>query len=36
MRIIGPLKTSGQTLNAIAETLDTMQVPTSRGGKWTA
>lgn len=36
MRIIGPLKASGQTLSAIAETLDTMQVPTSRGGKWTA
>src|SRR5690606_35947613 len=27
MRIIGPLKASGQTLSAIAETLDTMQVP---------
>lgn len=36
IRIIGPLKASGQTLSAIAETLDTMQVPTSRGGKWTA
>lgn len=36
MRIIGPLKASGQTLSAIAETLDTMQVPTSRGGRWTA
>lgn len=36
MRIIGPLKASGQTLSAIAETLDTMQVQTSRGGRWTA
>lgn len=36
MRIIGPLKASGQSLSAIAETLDTMNVQTSRGGKWTA
>lgn len=36
MKIIGPLKSSGQTLSAIAETLDTMGVSTSRGGKWTA
>ncbi|WP_454288236.1 recombinase family protein [Rhizobium arsenicireducens] len=36
IRIIGPLKASGQTLSAIAETLDTMLVPTSRGGRWTA
>ena len=36
MRIIGPLKASGQSLSAIAETLDTMHVQTSRGGKWTA
>lgn len=36
MRIIGPLQASGQSLSAIAETLDTMNVQTSRGGKWTA
>lgn len=36
MKIIGPMKATGQTLSAIAETLDTMKVPTSRGGKWTA
>ncbi len=36
MRIIGPLKASGQSLSAIAETLDAMNVQTSRGGKWTA
>lgn len=36
MRIIGPLKASGQSLSAIAETLDSMNVQTSRGGKWTA
>lgn len=35
MRIVGPLRASGQTLSAIAETLDSMNIPTSRGGKWT-
>ncbi|AGA05561.1 DNA invertase [Sinorhizobium meliloti] len=35
MRIVGPLRESGQTLSAIAETLDSMNIPTSRGGKWT-
>lgn len=35
MKIIGPLRASGQTLSAIAETLDSMNIPTSRGGKWT-
>ncbi|MDW9368576.1 DNA invertase [Sinorhizobium meliloti] len=35
MRIVGPLRASGQTLSAIAETLDSMKIPTSRGGRWT-
>ncbi|HEV7308876.1 recombinase family protein [Ensifer sp.] len=35
MKIVGPLRASGQTLSAIAETLDSMNIPTSRGGKWT-
>lgn len=35
MKIVGPLRASGQTLSAIAETLDSMSIPTSRGGKWT-
>ncbi|WP_085026022.1 recombinase family protein [Ensifer aridi] len=35
IKIIGPLRASGQTLNAIAETLDSMNIPTSRGGRWT-
>ncbi|MBB5535169.1 recombinase family protein [Rhizobium giardinii] len=35
MKIIGPLRAAGQTLSAIAETLDSMNIPTSRGGKWT-
>ncbi|MBB5575358.1 MULTISPECIES: recombinase family protein [Rhizobium] len=36
MKIVGPLRASGQTLSAIAATLDSMSIPTSRGGKWTA
>ncbi|MEY9533555.1 recombinase family protein [Sinorhizobium fredii] len=35
MKIVGPLRAAGQTLSAIAETLDSMNIPTSRGGKWT-
>ncbi|WP_426238871.1 recombinase family protein [Pararhizobium sp. DWP1-1-3] len=35
MKIIGPLRAAGQTLSAIAGTLDSMNIPTSRGGKWT-
>lgn len=35
IKIVGPLRASGQTLSAIAETLDSMNIPTSRGGKWT-
>jgi DNA invertase Pin-like site-specific DNA recombinase len=35
MKIVGPLRASGQTLSAIAETLESMNIPTSRGGKWT-
>lgn len=35
IKIIGPLRAAGQTLGAIAETLDSMNIPTSRGGKWT-
>jgi len=36
MQIIGPLKSSGRSLNAIAGTLNGMGAATSRGGKWTA
>jgi len=36
MRIIGPLRQAGQTLTAIAATLDDMGAKTSRGGKWSA
>lgn len=35
MKIVGPLRASGKTLEAIAEVLDEMGVATSRGGKWT-
>lgn len=36
MKIIGPLRQAGQTLTAIAATLDDMGVGTSRGGSWSA
>lgn len=36
MKVIGPLRTAGQSVNTIATTLNDMEVPTSRGGKWTA
>jgi DNA invertase Pin-like site-specific DNA recombinase len=36
LQIIGPMRDTGQTLEAIAATLDRMGVATSRGGKWTA
>lgn len=36
MKIVGPLRASGRTLAAIAETLNDMEVATSRGGRWTA
>ena len=36
MKVIRPLKAAGQSLAAIAETLNDMKVPTSRGGQWTA
>jgi hypothetical protein len=36
IKIIEPLRQSGQTLAAIAGTLNDMEVATSRGGKWTA
>jgi len=36
MTIIGPLKEAGQNLSQIAAALDRMQIPTSRGGSWTA
>tara|TARA_R110002020_G_scaffold200927_4_gene403339 strand:+ start:5865 stop:6572 length:708 start_codon:yes stop_codon:yes gene_type:complete len=35
LRIIRPMRDSGQTLAAIADALETMKVATSRGGKWT-
>lgn len=34
-RIIGPMREAKQTLAAIAEALNSMKVPTSRGGQWT-
>ncbi|WP_242222083.1 recombinase family protein [Shinella zoogloeoides] len=36
MKIVGPLRSAGQTLAAIAGTLNDMEVKTSRGGQWTA
>ncbi|AHG47801.1 DNA invertase [Rhizobium leguminosarum bv. trifolii CB782] len=36
MKVIGPLRAAGQTLSAIAQTLDSMGLATSRGGAWTA
>lgn len=36
MKIVGPLRGAGQTLAAIAGTLNDMEVKTSRGGQWTA
>ncbi|KQQ73646.1 DNA invertase [Rhizobium sp. Leaf321] len=35
MKIVGPLRNAGQTLSSIAETLNDMNVATSRGGQWT-
>lgn len=36
LQIIGPMRDAGQTLEAIANALDRMDVATSRGGRWTA
>lgn len=36
LKVIKPLRDAGQTLSAIAETLEGMGVKTSRGGRWTA
>lgn len=36
MRIIGPLRSAGQTLTAMAETINDMGAKSSRGGKWSA
>lgn len=36
MKIIGPLRNAGQTLTAIADTMNDMGTKTSRGGKWSA
>lgn len=36
MKVIGPLRQAGQTLTAIADTMNDMGVKTSRGGKWSA
>ncbi len=36
MTIISPLKASGKSLAAIAAILNDMEIPTSRGGRWTA
>lgn len=35
MKIVGPLREAGKTLEAIAAVLDEMGIATSRGGKWT-
>ena len=35
-KIVGPLRQAGQSMAAIAETLNTMGIPASRGGSWTA
>jgi DNA invertase Pin-like site-specific DNA recombinase len=36
IRVIGPLRQAGQTLTAIADTMNDMGIPTSRGGNWSA
>ncbi len=36
IKIIKPLREAGQTLTAIADTMNTMGIATSRGGKWSA
>ncbi len=36
MKIIGPLHETGKNLSEIAATLNEMQFPTARGGRWTA
>jgi len=36
IKIIGPLRQAGQTLTAIADTMNTMGIATARGGKWSA
>lgn len=35
-QVIEPMRQAGKSMARIAETLNTMQVPTSRGGQWTA
>jgi len=35
MKIVGPLRNAGQTLASISDTLNDMEVKTSRGGQWT-
>lgn len=36
IKLIGPMRKGGKSLGAIAEALNGMSVPTSRGGSWTA
>lgn len=36
LKVIGPMREGGASLTTIAETLQEMGIPTSRGGKWTA
>lgn len=36
MRVIGPLREAGRNLSQIAQALNDMALPTSRGGQWTA
>ncbi|MDR6104035.1 DNA invertase Pin-like site-specific DNA recombinase [Agrobacterium larrymoorei] len=36
IKLIGPMRQGGKSLAAIAEALNEMSVPTSRGGSWTA
>lgn len=35
-QVIEPMRQAGKSMASIAETLNTMKVPTSRGGQWTA
>ena len=36
LQVIGPMHEAGTTLEGIAAALENMEVPTSRGGRWTA
>ena len=36
IKVIRPLREAGQTLTAIADTMNDMGIATSRGGRWSA